>query len=561
MGDSLLVGTGDTGTVYCFAAATGEERWRFPLGARMGSGLEVADGMAYLPSFDAHLDAVEVASGLLRWQFVAGGPVDSRPLAVGDRLYLKLANDVVYALRRDNGEVLWRSGGTGADPPATPTNWSALAAADGRLFYGSLDARLHAIADETGRDLWMTAPTVDRPAPPTPAGELGYAGGKDGGLEAVELETGRLVWYWQPEPPVNPGQLTGIMWAPVIVGTRLYASSLNGFCYAFDGQADKAAWEASHTTTVERPAAEQAWPDNLPHMVGPGVSPAAADIEAVRALGQRLRGFVVWESNRDGAWDLFRIGTDGSDFRRLTDFASKRSPLAYDGYLRPQVSPDGRTILFACGRRRAPVECWLVSAAGGDARQVADGAPLNWLPDGSGFAFAQGRGLWRYRLADGRAEPLVGFELAAPADPWLVAAVRADGQALVSGWPAADAKLELQGQPARALAGTTPRFTADGRQLFWSAGPRGVRRLDEAGAEQTLLQIAKAEPQEYAAFPHLSADGRWLAYSAASGQENHDLADYELYLQELQNWQPAGARVRLSWHPGTDRWPCVYVAP
>lgn len=561
VGDNLLVGTGDTGTVYCFAAATGEERWRFPLGARMGSGMEVADGMVYLPSFDSHLYAVEIATGLLRWQFVAAGAIDSRPLAAGDRLYLKLGNDIIYALRRADGELLWQSGGNGADPPATPTNWSALALAGERLLYGSLDARLHAVSESTGRDLWMTGPTSDRPAPPTPAGELGYAGGKDGCLEVIDLASGRMVWLWRPDADVSPGQLSGIMWPPVIVGARLYAASMDGHLYAFNGQTDPAVWEASRQTTTERPAAGQAWPDNLPSMSGPGAKPSAPEIEAVRVLGGRVRGFVVWESNRDGAWDLYRLNTDGSDFRALTDFAAKRSPLAYDGYLRPQVSPDGRTILFACGRRRAPVECWLVSSTGGDARKVADGAPLNWLPDGDGFYYAQGRAVLRYRLAGGRSEPLPGLELNAEADPWLVGTVRADGAALAVGrrddetW-----QLLAAGQPPRSFAGEAPRFVGDGPSLLWSAGPQTFQQL-AADTAQTLLQVPTAEPQEHIAFPALTVDGRWLTYAAASGQRNHDVADYEIYVQEMRDAQPAGERVRLTWHQATDRWPALHVLP
>jgi len=512
VGDSLLVGTGDTGTVYCFHAATGEERWRFPLGARMGSGLEVADGMAYLPSFDSHLYAVDIAEGLLRWQFVAAGAIDSRPLAVGDRLYLKLGNDMIYALRRADGELLWQSGGNGSDPPSTPTNWSALTVADGRVYFGSIDARLHAVADQNGRDLWMTAPTVDRPSPPVPAGELGFAGDKDGCLSAVELESGRELWYWQPETNVVAGGLSGIMWPPVIVGTRLYAASLDGNLYAFDGQTDRAVWEASRSTTPERPATGQGWPDNLPAMTGPGVTPTEAEIDAVRQLGQRARGFVVWESNRDGAWDLYRLDLDGSGFRKLTDYAAKRSPLAYDGYLRPQLSPDGQHILYASGRRRQPPETWLVPSAGGFSRKLANALPLNWLPDGSGCCVAQDQTVLRCRLDDGRLDPLPGLELPAPADPRTVGAVQADGGLVITD-PEAD------------------------------------------------VVVPGIEPGEHAAFAKMAADGRWLVYGAAAEGQNHDVADYEIYLQELADGQPAGPRVRLTWHSGVDRWPDVYVEP
>ncbi len=248
MGGALVVGTGDTGKVYCLDAATGQEKWRFPLGKRLGSGLAVADGLAFLPSYDMHLYAVEVATGLLKWQFVANRVIDSTPLVHGDKLYLKLPSDRICCLNRATGEVLWQGGGVLDDPVTEPTNWSPLVVDQGRLLYGSLDGRLHAVTEEKGEPVWISAFTIPRPAPPVCTGEVGFAGGKDGGLEAIDLATGTLLWSWLPEKEVAPGLVSGIMWPPVVVGTRLYAASMDGNLYAFEANPDKAAWEAYRKT-------------------------------------------------------------------------------------------------------------------------------------------------------------------------------------------------------------------------------------------------------------------------------------------------------------------------
>ena len=559
--DVLLVGTGDTGTVYGLDAATGAEQWRFPLGGRMGSGLTVADGLAYLPSYDQHLYAVEVANGLLRWQFIAAGPIDSMPLAVGDRLYVKLANDTVYALNRASGELIWQGGATDSGISSQPSNWSPLQLADGRLLYGSIDGRLHAIAEDTGRNVWMTAPDFDRPAPPTPAGELGFAGGKDGCLEAVDLESGRMLWIWRPEKDVAAGGLSGIMWPPAIVGTRVYASSLDGHLYAFDGQTDKAVWEASRQVEEET-GASGPWPDDIPAMVGKGVQPSAAEIRAVTELGQRVQGFVVWESNRDGAWDLFRINTDGGQFKRLTTFADQRSPLSFDGYLRPRVSPDGKTILFAYGRRRAPVESWFVSAAGGDAHKVCDGQPLNWLPDGSGFYLVKDSLVVVHTLADGASKPLNGIKVPVDGrDAGMVGSVLPNRKAAVFRSPQRNEYFDfVQQKTIRTMGGCEPQFTVDGKHLFWVNGPKHFHVIDLAtDQESEFLGQPPSDPYNYTYFPTVSADQRWIAYGASPGQHDHNTSDYEIFLQELKDWKTVGAPVRLSWHPNTDRWPCLWV--
>jgi len=556
-GGVVVVGTGDTGLVHGLDPATGDERWRLPLGGRLGSGMAATDGLVYLPSYDGHLYAAEASSGLLRWQYVAGGPLDSAPLVDGDRVYLKLADDRVFALGCADGQVLWRTAGSGRPLTDKPSNWSPLRLAGQRLLFGSLDGRLHALDTADGRPVWTSAAGGERPAPPSPAGEFGYAGGKDGALEAIDLTDGRAVWAWRPDQAVKAGLLSGIMWPPVIAAGRLYASSLDGHLYAFEGLADAAAWqELQAIRGPDRPVGA-GWPANLPLLTGGGLTPTDAEIEAVRAVGRRVRGFVVWESNRDGAWDLYRLGTDGGGFRRLTHFGDRPSPLSYDGELRPRVSPSGREVLFCHGRRDGPPEAWLVSADGAAPRRVAEGLPLTWLADGSGFYLLRARRLQRYDRATGAvsqvssvALPLEGGEAA------VSGGVSPDGRGLCLGQGTTVQYFSLGlGRATASERGSSPQLTADGWYLYWVAGPGDFRVMElRTGATET---IGGGPPAKFAAgdCPTVAADQRWLAYAAGDGQSR------ELFLQELDGWRAVGVPVRLSWHPADDRWPSLWVAP
>lgn len=548
-GGVVVIGTGDTGVVYGLDPATGDERWRLPLGDRMGSGLAAADGMLYLPSYDSHLYAAEASSGLLRWQFVAAGPIDSAPLVDGDRLYLKLADDRVYALNRSDGKLLWSTPGSGRALTSKPSNWSPLRMAAGRLVFGSLDGRLHALDPADGKPVWASAAGGERPSPPTPAGEFGYAGGKDGSLEAIDLDDGQSVWAWRPDQAVKSGLLSGIMWPPVADGTRLYASSLDGHLYAFEGVADRSAWaEANAIRLPDRPVGE-GWPANLPLLCGPGLAPTDAEIEAVRELGRRVRGFVVWESNRDGGTDLYRLGTDGGGFRRLTRFGERRTAMSWDGDLRPQISPSGREILFCYGRREGPPEAWLVSADGVAPRKLADGRPLSWSPDGSGCYLLRERRLLRWERATGEvAEVGAGTLPFDGSEPGLVGAVSPDGRGVCLGDGRTVQYFSLGlGRAVFSQAGSSPRLTTDGWYVYWLTD--GELQLAElrTGVPRAI-DLRAAGPVDTV---HVSPDQRWLAYSANG----------TLSLQELDAWRLVGGPVRLSWHAAADRCPAIWVAP
>jgi len=63
-----------------------------------------------------------------------------------------------------------------------------------------------------------------------------------------------------------------------------------------------------------------------------------ADLDALKAVGAKAGGLVVWTSSRAGNPHLFTMKTDGSETKQLT------TGDATDWY--PRFSPDGTKILF-----------------------------------------------------------------------------------------------------------------------------------------------------------------------------------------------------------------------
>ena len=75
------------------------------------------------------------------------------------------------------------------------------------------------------------------------------------------------------------------------------------------------------------------------------------------------------------------------------------------------------------------------------------------------------------------------------------------------------------------------------------------------GKESVLLDVAATYSHEY--FPKTSADGKWLVYGASTGDHEHDIADYEIFLWKVG--APEEEIVRMTWHTGNDCWPDVFV--
>ena len=85
-----------------------EPLWESPIGGQL-TALTAANGMVFVAAKDRHtLYALEEHSGRIRWQFVAGGRIDSPPTLYRGLVLFGSADGWVYALRDSDGELAWR---------------------------------------------------------------------------------------------------------------------------------------------------------------------------------------------------------------------------------------------------------------------------------------------------------------------------------------------------------------------------------------------------------------------------------------------------------------------
>ncbi|NPV47747.1 MAG: hypothetical protein HPY69_12365 [Armatimonadetes bacterium] len=294
-----------------------------------------------------------------------------------------------------------------------------------------------------------------------------------------------------------------------------------------------------------------------------GGSPTDDEQTALNGLKGKLIGLIVWESNRTGYWELFVMNADGTGARQLTHLGDT-ARTAYQAYMRPQVSPDGKSIMFGYGQHDNAVEAWIVSLKGNDAHKVCDGLPLNWSADGKTIYVLRDSLVVAHVLASGE-ESLVS-DVKAPTEGRAgstVGSIHPSLKSVALRTPRANEYFVFaEGKTIKTTGGCEVRLTADGRYMYWVQGPKDFRVWDmEADTEQQMLGTPAVEPYNYTYFPTVSADNRWLMYGASPGQHDHSTSDYEVYLQELDNWSPKGTPIRLTWNTATDRWPYLWLAP
>lgn len=92
---------------------------------------------------------------------------------------------------------------------------------------------------------------------------------------------------------------------------------------------------------------------------------------------------LVFDTNRDGNFEIYSMRSDGLNQTRLTNNAGRDH--------HPRWSPDGTLIAFASVRAGAPAEIWVMNADGTGQRQVTSlgraTASPDWSPDGTRIAF------------------------------------------------------------------------------------------------------------------------------------------------------------------------------
>jgi Tol biopolymer transport system component len=251
-------------------------------------------------------------------------------------------------------------------------------------------------------------------------------------------------------------------------------------------------------------------------------------------LAEELRGYpfqIVFESYRDGNWELLQAKADGSKITNLTRSSGRNE-------LYPHVSPDGGKICFLVDEGEGNAKrrnVYVMNADGSDPRMlVANGRDPCWTRDGKGVIYLPAefeqftvrdyatQGISIVDLATGKVRRHVNSELShlynvcSTLDGgWYVATVHAG-----MGFGHAILAIEAEGKRVINLniPGCRPDISGDGKKIAWGADDFTIcaAELDLSGAEPRVVNrrdVVRSEKPLEAYHVDWSPDGRYIALS------------------------------------------------
>jgi outer membrane protein assembly factor BamB len=209
----VVVGSGD-GHVHALDAASGEHRWRCAAAEVVHASPAVAQGLVVVGDWASRLYAIELASGRERWRFQAGtdalihnqvGFQSSPAIALDGQgagtVFVGCRDAHLYAIDLASGAERWRF--------STGASWvvGSPAVHAGRVYFNTSDSsRVHAVDAATGRALWEHDAGAYQFASPVVAGSVLLLGLLNGSLQARDLDSGALLWSWRtPAAVANQG--------------------------------------------------------------------------------------------------------------------------------------------------------------------------------------------------------------------------------------------------------------------------------------------------------------------------------------------------------------------
>lgn len=305
-------------------------------------------------------------------------------------------------------------------------------------------------------------------------------------------------------------------------------------------------------------------------------APPAEEAAAMKAVGQKAAGRIVWSSSRVANHDLFTMNTDGSDVKQITK--------GDDVDWFPRFAPDGSKILFSRSKQgwvserdANASEKWdifTIDADGSNPQKVAKDASWgSWISQDE-ILFVRGTKVFRSKVATGEETQIMDSEGVSELDGALLQQpeLSSDGKLIAITLRGSKRETGLWNIDKKTWTqtglGCQINWTPDHSAIYWvhptgNGGSRILKMPIADGAPPKDADVDQAEfmdlpgrrSHEY--FPELSSDGKWLVWGITQRGHDHDTADYEIYLWEVGS--PKEKAVRLTYNSGNDRWPDIFL--
>lgn len=197
------------GGLYCLDARNGATVWRYTIDDPVGSTplYDAHRKRVYFGADDGVLYAIHARSGRFLWKTDTGAEIRRSITMRDDTLYLANADNTVYAIDPEKGEVVWRF----RKPPVegfSASGYADILLAGGAVIAAFADGTVASLDAVTGTQLWSAdlaaevvsatgegeVNLVDADATPVLVDGTVGAASVSGGLWGLEAATGNVRW-------------------------------------------------------------------------------------------------------------------------------------------------------------------------------------------------------------------------------------------------------------------------------------------------------------------------------------------------------------------------------
>ena len=229
--------------------------WKYKTGGPIQASPIVANGTVYVASTDHRLYALDAKQWGFKWSFEAGGVIRYAPTFWNNRVYFSARNNHVYALNAETGDWLWEfKSDTWMDSPPilskgrlyigaytkkihviNATTGELESQSQGRVYIDGIEyicsqGQLRPSVSQHNVNAWRELTPLTYSYPATANGVV-YIGARDNRIHALGIESREEIWSYPTKGFIDA--------APAISDGVLYVTSDDGYVYAFTNQEDE----------------------------------------------------------------------------------------------------------------------------------------------------------------------------------------------------------------------------------------------------------------------------------------------------------------------------------
>ena len=241
-------------------ASFGGVQWTFKANGPIVASAAVAAGTVYVADLGGFLHALDQQTGREKWNFKSSRAIASSPAVTDESVYFVSSTGALVSLDSASGKLRWvfvaeyekkfEARNLHGYPPSAqtiPDAWdlylSSPAVAGGKVFFGSGDGGVYAVDAQSGVLQWkFSTGDVVHASPAVAAGTV-YIGSWDGRFYAIDADSGRQKWVFQAGTDPAIHNQVGFQSSAAVVDGVVYVGCRDAHVYALDAGTGARRWD------------------------------------------------------------------------------------------------------------------------------------------------------------------------------------------------------------------------------------------------------------------------------------------------------------------------------